>query len=673
MRSEYLANSTIQMNETGSRPRLIYTRMVILIILFLLGEFPQVCAQNKSPTPPTASAESSRAPQTYTRQGASVEFSIEPLATGQRKSAELLAGTEARVQFKILDTNGGQILSNLRPTAWLDQRESARTPDARECREKIQSFLQPDFNKRPTIDLNAYFILTLNREPNISVIDPLSGFRGSRLYTLISLRSPGEDWVTSADKQRLYVSMPLVSQVAVIDTITWKVVANIDAGVKPTRVALQHDGRYLWIGDDGADENGSGITVIDTETLKVVAQVATGKGHHELAFTDDDRFTFVTNREEGTLSVIDVRKLAGVKDINIGSLPAALAFSTVSKALYVANEGDGTIVAVDGLRLETLARMKAAPGLRALRIDPDGRFGFAVNAATNLLYIFDISTNRLLHIVPVGPAADQVVFTRQFAYVRSTGTEFVTMIKLTDLAKEAAVTRFPAGQKAPKESSTNSLADAIVPTPEDGAVLVANPADKMIYFYTEGMAAPMGNFQNYGRDPKAILVLDDSLRESAPGVYTTIVRLAGPGHYDMAFLLDSPRLVTCFDIAVAENPGLPKVASRAIEIQPLMNVATAPVGERYTLRFRVRNSDSNQPKVNPEDVGVLIFLAPGIWNQREWAQIVGDGVYEVSFVPPQAGVYYVYFQCPSLKVQFNDLAPLTLRAVKNDEPSNKKE
>ena len=116
--------------------------------------------------------------------------------------------------------------------------------------EKIQQFLQPSFSKRPTVDLNSYFVLALNHEPNISVIDPLSGFGGSKLYTLIPLSSSGEDWVMSADKKRLYVSMPLVNQVAVIDLLTWKLIANIDAGMKPTRVALQHDGRYLWVGND---------------------------------------------------------------------------------------------------------------------------------------------------------------------------------------------------------------------------------------------------------------------------------------------------------------------------------------------------------------------------------------------------------------------------------------
>src|SRR6185503_4207361 len=106
---------------------------------------------------------------------------------------------------------------------------------------------------------------------------------------------------------------------------------------------------------------------------------------------------------------------------------------------------------------------------------PDGRFGFAVNSATNAVYIFDVSSNRLLHAVPVGQAPDQIAFTRQFAYVRSAANASVTMIKLADFAKEGeqvAVTHFPAGEKAPKDSPVSSLADVIVPAPEEGAVLV---------------------------------------------------------------------------------------------------------------------------------------------------------------------------------------------------------
>jgi DNA-binding beta-propeller fold protein YncE len=666
MRSNYLATSIARMNTTKSRLALIRPTMVVLLIVVLAGGFLQAPAQDRSPTgsPQSRSEHSYQSPQTYTREGVSVEFSIEPLALEEAKTTELLAGTEARVQFTIRDANGGNPLSNLRPIAWINQREFAGAPDVKDCHKQIQSFMQSGLSKSPNIDLNAYFILALNHESNISVIDPLSGFQGSRLYSLVSLPSPGEDWVMSPDNKRLYVSMPLVGQVAVIDTMNWRLIASMNVGANPTRIALQHDGRYLWVGNDSTEEKASGITVIDTMTLKVATELKTGVGHHEIAFTDDDSFAFVTNKQSGTLSVINVRQLARLPDIDIGSRPTALAFSPLSRALYVANEGDGTIVAVDGVRLTILARIKAQVGLGTIRIPPNGRFGFVIGRATDTVGIFDISTNRLVHVLPVGSGADQIIFTRQFAYIRSTGSEFVTMIKLSELGKEAAVTQFPAGQKTPRESPAHSLADAIVPTPEDGAVLVANPADKMIYFYTEGMAAPMGSFQNYRRDPKALLVLDKSLRENAPGVYATTVRLTGPGHYDVAFLLDSPLVVNCFGITIAENPGLPKSTAETIKIEPFVTDKPARVGESYNLRFRVSNLVSREPDIGLKDLGVLIFLTPGIWNHRESAKAVGDGFYEASFIPPQSGVYYVYFECPSLSVHFNEVTPLTLQIVK---------
>jgi YVTN family beta-propeller protein len=451
--------------------------------------------------------------------------------------------------------------------------------------------------------------------------------------------------------------MPQVNQVAVIDIPTWKVIANIDAGTAPTRVALQHDGRYLWVGND------SGVTVIDTSTNKVAAQLKTGAGHHEIAFSDDDRLAFVTNKDTGTLSLIDIRKLIVSKELKVGSNPAAITFSSLSQTAYVANEGDGTIVAISGEK--NVARIQTEPGVRVISVPQNGHYGFAVNQRQSKVYVFDLSSNRLVQTVPVGPGSDQISFTQQFAYVRSTGSEFVTMIKMADIGKEAAVTKFPAGQRAPAESASRSHAAAIVPAPEEGAVLVANPADKMIYYYSEGMAAPMGSFQNYKRDPRALLVMDNSLRETERGVYSTTVRFNTPGEYDVAFLLDSPRLINCFEITVAENPNAPKKTETAVKIEPLVKEAVANAGTRFNVRFKVMDSKTGSAKTDLNDLSVLVFLAPGIWQQRELAKSIGEGVYETSFVPPSAGVYYVFFQSASLGLQFNQSTPLTIQAVKN--------
>ena len=606
--------------------------MLIALLLFWCAQFSDASAQ-----------------QVFTEQGVSIEFNVEP---------KPIAGEEATVRFRITGTNGGVPLSNLRPVAWIDQRQSPQPSTTRECKNKVQAFLQSSFTRRPTVDLNAYYILALNDEPNISVIDPLSGFGGSKLLTLVPLKTPGEDWVMTPDNQRLYVSMPLSNQVAVIDVPTWKVIANIDAASKPTRLALQHDQKYLWVSTD------DGVTVIDTVTAKPATHIKTGAGAHEIALNDDDSVAFVTNREASTVSIIDIRKLAAVKQIKTGAQLSAIVFSSLSKTAYVASEADGTIVAIGGPKLEVIARIQVEPGIRTIGLPAEGHYGFALNSTKSVVNIFDVSSNRLIHTVPVGPASDQISFTSQFAYVRSVGSEFVTMINLASLGKEAAVTSFPAGQHAPVESRATSIAAAIVPAPEDGSVLVANPADKMIYYYSEGMAAPMGSFQNYKRDPRALLVLDNSLRETQRGIYESSVRLPAAGVYDVVFLLDAPRLINCFEVSVADNPALPHKIETSIKIEPLNTQVVTKAGEKFTLRFKVLDAKTRAAKINLQDVTVLVFLAPGIWQQRDLAKAGADGVYEMTFVPPESGVYYIFFQIPALEYQFNQSTPLTLQVVK---------
>jgi len=642
----------------------VRARLLVITMLVATGNFLCLKAQE---TPPKDSRRinDTAATQTYTDGGISVDFSIEPVSSRNTKGAELLAGAEATVRFRIHDA-GNQSLSNLHPSVWFNKRDSAQLTDPRSCREKIQAFLQPSFARRANLDLNSYFILALNHEPNITVIDPFNGFGGSKLYALIPLAGSGADWVISRNKQRLYVSMPSTNQVAVIDAVTWKTIATVNAGSQPHRMVLQRDGRYLWIAND--EKSGSdGITVLDTVTLKAAAQIRTGAGPHDIVLTDDDRLAFVTNKVDGTLTVVDVRNLASITTLKVGQLPVALALSRLAGAVYVANAGDGTVSVIDIATLKPAAQIKTEPGLRTIRISPGGRFGFAVNQLTNKVFIFDTTSNRVRQSVAVGAGADQITFTKEFAYVRAPGSEFVTMIRIADLDRtgEVGVTRFPAGQKAPKDSPANSLADAVTPIPGDDGVIVANPADKMIYFYTEGMAAPMGGFQNYRRDPKALLILDNSLAETSRGDYTTTIRLPDAGPYDVVFLLDSPRLVKCFSATIAEDPATPKKIAAALAFEPLLKERTARVGEAYTLSFKVIDTNFNKPKPDLSDVEVLVFLAPGVWQQRKIARAIGDGTYEVAFVPPQAGVYYLYFQVPSLQVPFSANFPLILQAAAN--------
>jgi YVTN family beta-propeller protein len=596
-------------------------------------------------------------PQKFEREGVEVEFTIEPIKEEGKSSSELMEAKEALVRFKIHDKASKTPLSGVKPAVWLTQRVEGDT-DATQCREKIQSFLQGSLRSRPDVDLNTYYVLTLNDEPNITVIDPLLGFGSSKLLTLVMLKSPGEDWVQKNSDEKLFVSMPGVNQVAAVDTSSWKIVANIDAGLKPTRVRLQPDERYLWVGND------AGVTVIDTTTLKVVGQVATGKGHHELEFSSDSRFAFVTNEQDATVSVIDVQKFARVKDLKTGGPINSIAFSKLANALYLANGADGSITVVDARSQNIATRIQAKPGIKNVYFAPGGRWGFAPNAKENVVHIFEASTNRLAKTITVDKGPDQVTFTDTFAYVRSSGSTEISMIRLSTLNAETDVAKFPAGQSAPAEAAADmSVADVMVPAPEGNSVLIANPADGIIYYYQEGMAAPMGSFQNYRRSPRAVMVVDRSLRESTSGVYTTTTKLPKSGIYDVAFLLDSPRVTHCFSAEAKPNPEIAHEKKVAVRIEYLNKDKQLRVGEDYKLRFKLVDTATSKAKSDVNDVRVLTMSSSATYQKRDFAKSVGDGVYELDIKVPQTGLYLIFVESRSQGVSFRQLPYLTLQTT----------
>lgn len=624
-------------------------RFALQITIFWLTLFTSVAALAQQP----AQA------QKLVEQGVAIEFTVEP-SSATAKTVK--AGEDANIKFKVTDTTTGTPIKGLNLSAWLTLRAGAKPTDGQQCRQKIQSYLTGSMRARPDVDLNSYYILALNKSADISVIDPLLGFGGSKLLTLVMMKSPGEDWVLTNDREKLFVTLPLINQVAVIETRSWKVANYIDTGVKPTSITLQPDQKYVWIGHEGGQPAGSGVTVIDTGTLKVAAQIVTGAGRHEIVVSSDNRFAFVSNRESKTVSIIDVQKLTRLNDVKVGPSPVSLVLSELSKAIYAVSETDGFVTVLDA-QGKLLTRIKVRPGSRVLRFAPGGRYGFVLNTRESLVSIFDAASNRVVHEVKVGKDPDQIMFSNTFAFIRSLGTESVNMIRLATIGSEVDITEFPGGQGLPGEGSTPVRADSIVLAPEGNSVILANPVDKVIYYYSEGMAAPMGNFQNYRREPLAVLIVDRSLRETKPGIYSTTMKLPASGRYDVAFLTDSPRIAHCFETAADPNPLLKEESPVALRIEHQSREVQLQVGQNFPLRFKLIESKTNKAKDELKDVRVLTFLGPGTWQRRDIAKPLGDGMYEVTLNVPETGVYMVYVESASMGVRYRDMPALMLYAV----------
>jgi hypothetical protein len=172
----------------------------------------------------------------------------------------------------------------------------------------------------------------------------------------------------------------------------------------------------------------------------------------------------------------------------------------------------------------------------------------------------------------------------------------------------------------------------------------------------------MGNLQNYKRDPRAVLVADRSLREIKSGTFETYTRLPTSGTYDVAFLLDSPRVTHCFETSAALNPSVKRESKVALGVEYLEREKPLRAGEPYKLRFRLTDTATGKPADGLKDVGVLVFL-PGLWQHRDFATGVGGGVYELNVNVPQPGYYNVFVESRSKGVQFRHLPYMTLEAT----------
>jgi len=635
-------------------------RAAVLPLLTLLGAATAAAAGKEG-----ASPSETPSGRRVVAGGIALELAVEPVSPGGGTAAEPREG-DAVVRFRLSDAATGTPLAGVSPAAWMDLLRGGESAGGN-CTSRVKEILSESLFNRPAVDLNVYYVLALNQDATLTVVDPLFGFGGTKLLALVELDSPGEDWALSADRSRLFVSMPESNRLAVVDTASWKKVASLEVGTRPGRVALQPDGAYLWVALDGPD--GAGVAAVDTRSLKVAAGIPTGRGRHDLAVSDDNRFVFVTNRDAATVSVIDVAKLAKARDAETGPLPASVAFSTQARAAYVTSEEGGTITAVPapGKGAGQGARIALETGLGAIRFAPGGRLAFVLNPQRNRLYVLDAASNRIVQKADAEGGPDQVTFTQELAYLRQRNSDSVLMVPLKEIGKEGApvpAVDFTGGQNPLGKISRPSPADSIVGAPGATAVLVANPADGAIYYYQEGMAAPMGSFTNYGRQPRAVLVVDRSLRERQPGSYETVARLQA-GRYRVALFLDSPRTVHCFELSVAEDPVLAvqRLREQPVKVEPRILDRELTAGQTTRLGFRLTDPVTGKPEEGLTDVNVLVYLASGTWHRRQWARGLGDGLYEVDFAPPAGGTYQVSVECLSQRLPFHRSPRVVLRVT----------
>lgn len=573
------------------------------------------------------------ASQRVVDQGIALELSID--APGP-----VVAGAGVALTLGIRGEDRAAGLSGLRPSSWLKRRAPGQAaPDQRQCLARIASALSANWFDRVDVDLAGEYLLVRNDDAAISVLDPRGGFGRTRLLARIVLSAVASDWQLDEATGTLYVAQPASGELAVVDTQRWQLRTQRKAGLNPRRILLA--GGQLWVAADSGLYAG---TLAGTAPLRRVQ----GGPVSDLVLSSDGTQLHVL--QDGVLHRFDPYSRTAGAALALPGRPLSLAWSSAADGVYVLDSAGGAVLAIarDGSRVAQ--RIRIRPGASQLRFAPDGRFALLPNPQRDVLEVLDVAGNRVVQRLKIPGGPDRVAFSGQLAYVQRRGSESVSTIALSLFSAAGtplSVAEIPAGQRAAGPlPDARSGTDAMVAAPAATAMWIANPADRAVYYYQEGMAAPAGSLSTYGRVPLALKVVRHSWRETRRGEYAASAHLPAAGTYDVLTWLDSPRAAACFTLEVAAAPGTPP--QRIVRVRALDPPARLSAGQPARLRF-VLLDDADRPLPPTADVRALALAPPGTWQQRRALRADPQGRwYELELTPPKPGLYYVWLESAAL-------------------------
>ena len=586
--------------------------------------------------------------------GVAVEFRFEPQGDPAPSTENPPQSLRGITRLSFTDAASGRAYEGIRPAAWIMARRSLQVANELSCEDKARQFTTGSLGSRADIDLNAYRLVTLNQDNTVAFINPFVNLQSSKLESIVQLPGRGYDWVLVPDHHRLLITLRDRDTIAVLDTHTRKVVKEIPfpAGSQPTRVALDPDGKRVWVGLDGRNE----VAILDAAAMVDHARVPVGRGLHTLAVAADRDWMFVTNSEDDTVSIIDRRRQTKTADVPVGKTPVAIAWSPAAQRLAVATLNGGTLDLLDPTQTSVAARIPLSPGVVELGVFDQGRYAFAVNQLQNRVTLVDLAMSAVKGSIDVASKPDHITFSREFAYVRGQGTAHISVINLHEARSgRLQSVSVPMGQHAPQDAPESiNVASVMAPSPEGDGVVVANAPDQIIYRYAEGMMAPAGNFSNYKRLARALLILDSSLSEQEPGKFIAPTTFDFGWQFDVIVKSLRPAVTACFTVTV---DGLPRQKSTT----GIAHAISAKLGTVSRLPHSPENvitlllTDPQQHPVFGIRDGVLLAVQQhGTWQRRVPIRELGEGHYEAHLSFPEPGDFELLLTIPSHELGYTE-------------------
>ena len=254
---------------------------------------------------------------------------------------------------------------------------------------------------------------------------------GSRSWLSVALQISLLAWVGAASAaDKIYVANEEADTVSVLDSASFKVVANVRVGKMPHNVQVSPNGKQLWVTNNGESAQsvapvhqgmGKGehdtmskagaVWLIDTGSDAVIAKVPVGLHPAHVVLTPDGRFAYVTNGGDNTVSVVDTAVQRVVATIQVGKFPHGIRVSPDGKQAYVANLKGDTVSVIDTGSQKEIAQIPAGKGPAQVGFSENGRLAFVSLSEEGAVAVIDLATRRVVRKIRVGAVPIQLFAT----------------------------------------------------------------------------------------------------------------------------------------------------------------------------------------------------------------------------------------------------------------------
>lgn len=592
--------------------------------------------------------------QTSVNEGVRVSWQYNPFSseTAERGLGTLDVQLEDAVTGQPLRYKRGQL------AAWLRPERHALSDAEQSCHEQLRHLASQKISGAAEIDLNRWRLLSFNGDRSLAFINPFVGINNAKLESILTLPGDVDHWALLPRRFQLWVHTRdgKHGRISLVDTQRRAVTATLDVPQGPAALVKSADERGLWIVAPDAQQLGWLDTVHpDGAPRWTHAPAVVG------AIAAETQGVFAWhNGARSEIQLWQADPSGQPRDVRRWPMPAAILtarWSRQAQRLIVAL-ADGRLAWLDPQspreQAERILKIAGAESLDAVELFDNGRRLLWLNRDRAQAGAVDIATGRELTVATVTADADTIAFTADFAYLHSTRNGKATLLSLNDLR---------AGQVHPVEISTGRPAPEappglrIAPEPAGQGLLVANPADGVIYQYSEGMLAPSGSFSNYHRSALGLEIVDTALLETAPGHYQAPVRSEQTGTHTLILGGVNPRLAACVSVnlqaAVAQAPSAaphPKASLESLSSLP----GAKPLTRLVRVRLEQPLDSGPRALAGVKDLTLLVFDRRTAWQQRAPMREASPGLYAATVTLPHVGRYDWLVSSASRDLAFRD-------------------